>query len=75
MKDDDRKCHAGMDDYLTKHIDRERMQDCLAFHLAKASSVSLCVCYARLPRRRRASAWTRERPGRRRALNVDQFDD
>jgi len=39
MKDDDRKCHAaGMDGYLTKPLDRARLQDCLALHLGTRRS-------------------------------------
>jgi signal transduction histidine kinase/CheY-like chemotaxis protein len=35
MKDDDLKCKAaGMDDYITKPIDRARLQSCLARYLA-----------------------------------------
>jgi signal transduction histidine kinase/CheY-like chemotaxis protein len=34
MKDDDLKCRAaGMDDYLTKPLDRKRLQSCLDRHL------------------------------------------
>jgi signal transduction histidine kinase len=35
MKDDDLKCKAaGMDDHLSKPLDRERLEHCLAAHLA-----------------------------------------
>ncbi len=35
MKDDDLKCKAaGMDDHLSKPLDRERLEHCLALHLA-----------------------------------------
>jgi CheY-like chemotaxis protein len=34
MKDDDHKCKAaGMDDYLTKPLDRERLRSCLDHYL------------------------------------------
>jgi CheY-like chemotaxis protein len=34
MKDDDLKCKAaGMDDYLTKPLDRERLRSCLDHYL------------------------------------------
>jgi CheY-like chemotaxis protein len=35
MKDDDLKCKAaGMDDHLSKPLDRDRLEHCLALHLA-----------------------------------------
>ncbi len=35
MKDDDLKCKAaGMDDYITKPIDRARLEECLSRHVA-----------------------------------------
>jgi signal transduction histidine kinase/CheY-like chemotaxis protein len=37
MKDDDLKCKAaGMDDYITKPIDRARLEECLGRHLGEA---------------------------------------
>jgi CheY-like chemotaxis protein len=42
MKDDDAKCMAaGMDQHLTKPLDRERLQACLDQYLEGDSSVKL----------------------------------
>jgi CheY-like chemotaxis protein len=39
MKDDDLKCkEAGMDDHLTKPLDRERLQGCLEQFIGAARS-------------------------------------
>ena len=40
MKDDDLKCKAaGMDDYLTKPLDRELLKSCLDLHLGEDQAV------------------------------------
>jgi len=44
MKDDDLKCKAaGMDDYITKPIDRARLQSCLARYLPDDEVADLAV--------------------------------
>ncbi|MBB6093292.1 signal transduction histidine kinase/CheY-like chemotaxis protein [Povalibacter uvarum] len=44
MKDDDRKCiEAGMDDYLTKPLDRNLLSQCLQRHLSESGHVRATV--------------------------------
>jgi signal transduction histidine kinase/CheY-like chemotaxis protein len=41
LKDDDQKCRdAGMDDYLTKPLDRVRLLECIAAHLSGSGNTS-----------------------------------
>ena len=41
LKDDDQKCRdAGMDDYLTKPLDRARLLECIAQHLNGSAKTS-----------------------------------